>query len=49
MWVVYEMEDRIVDAELKAVIGPFETREAAEIYAMQYGYEVIELEPPDDV
>lgn len=48
MWIVFEMEGTGLTDELVRVIGPFETREAAEAYGAKHGLDVMELEKPDD-
>jgi hypothetical protein len=48
MWIVFEMEGMGLTDELRRVIGPFDTRDAAEAYAEKHGLEVMQLEAPED-
>lgn len=48
MWIVFVMEEMGLTDELRRVIGPFETREAAEAYCAKHQLgEVMEVEAPE--
>jgi hypothetical protein len=47
MWIVFEMEGTGLTDELVRVVGPFETREAAEAYGEKHGLDVMEVEAPE--